>query len=317
MPRMWACFSLCSVFSPKPPLGAAQLPALPRPVRRQAPDPAAGARRAQPGLDGTRASSICQLTAGRAPASIILASPVCPPQRPCHVCAKPGRPRRSLGPRRVHRACHQPPSVCLPRPTADLVTCRGAPYPLCHLCCLFIHHRVRSADKAVALQPSQHLQLKTLPPCGRFLGGDFFEHRCSVYSAGHDTPSTLNCLSCPRLSAPCIFWVFLLRSLRVNLILISVGHSECPALPLSRAACGKKEREDPGARFPSSVHLGRVTGEPEQRATAPGTGEGLPERTVSPYPPSGAEICRPNASLDKNVRLTIDQTFPSQLLRVK
>lgn len=120
-PRTWPCFSLCSVFSLKPPLPSARRsPPSHTVARRQAPDPAAGAQRTQPGPGGTEASSMCQLTAGRALASITL------PAVPLSRVPNPGGRGAAWG--REAGGPVGPPSVCLPRPTASLVTRRDVPY---------------------------------------------------------------------------------------------------------------------------------------------------------------------------------------------
>lgn len=142
------------------------------------------------------------------------------------------------------------------------------------------------ADKVtvpVALQPSQRSQLKTFPSTWAFSLGYFFfffflKTGCSAYPVGHDTPSTLNCLSCPRLSAPCIFWVFLLLSLRVNLILISLGHSERLALPSPRGRRVGRRNRGPRDQILSSARSRPCLQPPrrELRASGMGPGPGAP-----------------------------------------
>lgn len=119
-------------------------------------DPAAGAPRAQPGLDGTGASSICRLTVGAAPAPITLPLPSARRCAPV-TCAKPGRQLPSVGPRLLCsqrsrpacQACCRRLSVCLPHPTADLARRRPGRYLLQHLCCLLTRQHVR-----VVVRPS-------------------------------------------------------------------------------------------------------------------------------------------------------------------
>lgn len=118
-----ACLSSYFFFSLNPPLWGTMLFPVPPHTSAEAAAPSSCSRclESMARLGGEGASSICQLTVGCAGTSIILPSLVCSPQRPCHVCAKPGcrhaahsqRREEPAHSQRVHRVCHQPLSVCL------------------------------------------------------------------------------------------------------------------------------------------------------------------------------------------------------------
>ena len=136
VPRTRACFSLCSVFSPKPPLSAAQLPALPRPARRQAPDPAAvPGERSQAWMEREPAASASSQRAARPPPSF---SPLPSAHRRAPVTCVPNPGGRgtawghdgSIGPAISLRL-----SVCrVPRPTSSRAAASRIRCAICVVC---------------------------------------------------------------------------------------------------------------------------------------------------------------------------------------
>lgn len=192
-------------------------------------DPAAGAPRARPGLDEREpAASASSRRGPRSPPSL---SPLpsarrCAPSRVCQTraaAAQRGATAARLAAKPAGLSGPLPASVCLsaashgrprraPRRPVSAVTSMPC---------------AQSSPRLPAEKPSRcsvpALTIKDPPVHRGVFWGGFSEPPCSVRAVGHDTPSTLSRSPCPRLSAPCIFWVFLLRSLRVNPILISAA----------------------------------------------------------------------------------------------